>query len=365
MGKWAMYLDDSASHGAVLNKRFEAIPTSNNGFMPVSTAGGILVQGSREKQIVRDIDTLRNEIQKVLKTDFLPELHMRHMWGKDVSKDRTNPYILASLEQRGKWVRMAYDIIFKHGQRGFLRTCGVALEITSAQDLFKIHHESEDGTAEYEIIKKYFPKATKAYYDVALNPLCRNITNMLAMANYFCFVEKTTVDVYYDTSNASKGFSTSEGMKILRENGHFPLITRFEESTPHDLSLLQLADVAQYNFFRKSLMEFRQKNMMPNATDEGMDIARRGRDTATIAMRGPHPELKLHSVHENQFAMLHAAYAAEKIREEYPAEICDLYLVDPRHYDISPAPRDGFMGFFPIILPKVVENWRNGKRPPL
>lgn len=200
---------------------------------------------------------------------------------------------------------------------------------------------------------------------MALNPLCRNITNMIAMANYFSYVESTTVDIYYDTSDSSKGFSTSEGMKILRENQHFSLITKFEESTPHVLSLLQLADVAQYNFFRKSLMVYRRKHNLPNATDEGMDVARRGRDTATIAMRGPHPDLKLYSIHENQFAMLHAAYAAEKIREEYPAELCQQYLVDPRHYDIRPAPRDGLIGFFPIILPAVVENWRNGKRPPL
>ena len=360
-----MYLDDSASHGAVLNKRFQVIETSNNGFMPVSTAGGIVVQRKHERQIVRDIEALRREIQKVLRTDFLPELHMREMWGKDIRKYRNNPFIPVSMEQRAKWVRSAYDIIFKYGKQGILRTCGASLEISSAQDAFKQHYESEDGRDEYEIIRKYFPKATKQHYDVALNPLCRNITNMLAVANYFCVVEETTMDIYYDTSHASKGFSTSEGMKILRENGHFPLITGFEESTPHQLSLLQLADVAQYNFFRKSLMAFRRKNKLPNATDEGMDAVRRGRDTAAIAIRGPHPNLQLYSMHENQFAMLHTAYAAEKIREEYPKEMCDLYLVNPRHYDIRPAPLDGKMGFFPVILPSVLENWRNGKRPPL
>lgn len=148
-----MYLDDSASHGAVLDKQFQAIPTSNNGFMPVSTAGGILVQRNQEKRIIRDIEALRMEIQKVLKTDFLPELHMREMWGKDIKKYKKNPYIPASLEQRAKWARSAYDIIFKYGKLGILKTCGVSLEVSSVQDAMERHHTSEDGRAEYEIIK--------------------------------------------------------------------------------------------------------------------------------------------------------------------------------------------------------------------
>ena len=356
-----MYLDDSASHGAILDEGFESIPVQENGLIAVSTVGGIVVKRNAEARIIREIDSLRYRIQKSLALDDLPPLHMREMWGS-TKADKKSPYFLATKEQCFRWVRAAYDIIFKYGELGLLKTCGVALEIPQAQEVLLQHYLTEDIQIENEIIRTVFPKAADDYYNIVLNPLWRGIMNMIAIGNYYSETRHHNLDIYYDTSQSSKGFATSQGMQMLREVGHFPRIKTIEEASPKTSSLMQLADVAQYNFFRKKLIEYRVANKKRYAIDIGMDKARRFRNTSSIALEGT--KMRVESLHERQFTMLQTVFGAQKIRIEYP-DMCDLYLIDPYLYDVSIAPLNGTTGFFQLIRSEVIEAWRNGKRPPM
>lgn len=126
---------------------------------------------------------------------------------------------------------------------------------------------------------------------------------------------------------------------------------------------MQLADFAAYAIFRKRLHLYRAGKGLSNTVDHGMVQALRRRNLNTLGIELP-TDIRLESYHESLFAMLQIAYAAQSVRQKYP-ELAEQYLVPLEKYEVQIDDHGDNTGFFPLIYPHVVQNWINGKRPPL
>lgn len=361
VAKWRMYIDDSATHGSVMGNDFQPIAPTSKGMMPVTTAGGILVPEHAETSIIADVRKLRRKIRRELDLDTLPELHMRLMWGKDLPQ-KNNPYLLATAKQRLLWVKQGYDIIFRHGRRGHLKVAGVGLEIPQVQEVLGLYCAAPETQSEYAFIKKHFPKATKGFYNVMFNPLVRMIMNLVIVGDYFCRRNAHRLNVYYDTSEASKGFTSIEGMEVMHSTRRFASLQGIHETSARESELMQLADFVAYRIFRGKLMRYRLEHQLAHSTDAGMVEALRGRDLSVHGLSLPN-YLKIESYHESLLAMLQVSYAAQIIRDKYPLEAAE-YLIPTKGYNVNLDEHGSLTGFFPVVHPEIVAAWSNGKRPP-
>lgn len=362
-----MYMDDSATHGALMDKHLQPLPLNNiNGGVPVTSAGGILVAQNAEAAITAEVRALRRRIKRALDLDFFPELHMRLMWGTNLPRkdgNRSNPYLLATPEQRLRWVKHGYDIIFKYGRTGQLKTIGISTDLLETQEVFKRYCEDQHTADEHSILKKYFPRAVGKFYSVMLNPLIRMVANLIVAGDYFCRTNGHRLDVFYDTSEASKGFAASDGINILHTQQRFRSVEKISELSPHDSELMQLADFVAYRIFRGKMLRYRKEHqLMPN-TDEGMELAVRRRDMSKIGLELP-DGVQIESFHESLIAMLQIAYAAQPLRALYP-DLAEAMLVPLSQYRTDVDEHGSLTGFFPLFRHEVIEAWRNGKRPPL
>lgn len=355
MARWRMYIDDSASHGALLNKQFQRISTTDNGCQPITTAGGIIIPESAERNIRHDIVKLRRKIKWELGMPYLPPLHMRLMWGDRIPQKKNDYFTYgATKEQRARWVKHGYDIIYKYIRLNQLKVTGVSLEISQVQDVLLLYANDPETQKEYEFIKRHFPKATKPFYDVMLNPLVRLIMNLVAAGDYHCRQTGNRLSVFYDTSEASKGFTTMEGMKVLRQVRRFESIDSINEHSSED-DLMQLADLVAYRIFRGRLMRYRLQKGRSDHRDVGLDAALRNRSMNDGGLEIPRG-LRLESYHESLFAMLQTAYAAENIRRLYP-ESADTYLLPLSAYNVNVDEHDTLTGFFPAVDPRILSRW--------
>ncbi|UQN06806.1 hypothetical protein [Deinococcus sp. QL22] len=361
MANWKMYLDDSATHGAVIDENFKLRKVNNiNGGVPITSAGGILVDESAERAIKRDVQRLREHIQRELRLPEPPELHMSEMWGNQLPVN--SPYLKVDRKKILHWVRLGYDIIFKHGQAGSLRVIGVSLELPQVQEVLKSYCEDANTIAEREILKEYFPKATKTFYGIMLNPLIRMIMNLIVVGDDFASSNGHRLKVYYDTSEASKGFAFSEGMSIFQDLRRFESVDSIGESSPHINNLMQLADLAAYRVFRAKMIRYRVEHNMRHATDPGMVLALRDRPFDSLGLHIPNTKLRMESVHESLFAMLQIAYASQSVRQLYPESASKL-LIQLNQYIVDKDEYGSLTGFFPLFSHEIREAWCNGKRP--
>lgn len=244
---WNTYIDDSHSGGRVIDKKFQIIPTSSNGFTPWSGTGSVTILASKEKKILSEIDLLRKKIKRELTLEDLPILHMRQIWGKNPPKDKgRNPFIIASYDQRFQWVREFAELIADLSSSKIIYPHGTGVYIELIQEEYLKHFFGVRGKIEFSILERRFPKDIHKFYDILFNPLSALIIKNIAAVNNFCLKRGDMFNAVYDSTHGSKGIHTNTALDFCREKRHLDRLISIQEGNTRQQPMLQIADFVSY-----------------------------------------------------------------------------------------------------------------------
>jgi hypothetical protein len=317
VAKWKLYIDDSATHGSLVDKSYKPHMITFKGLLPITAAGSIIVRSSREDEIIRDLRFIRRKIRKNLKTDYLPDIHMRLMWGESLPiKDgqRPNPYLLATAQQRFSWARQVLHLLNKHNKMGNLFVFTVSSQIEILQKYILDVLENPELQIERSLIaRKFSSKSAYKYYSSIFNPLTGLILQLLIAGNQFAEEKLGRMDVFYDTSGASKGFGLPEMYESARKFGYFRNIDKIEETDKNKHPLIQLADVVSFTANRTALGRYRNVRD-PLYYDEGINKLFNGLDASSMIPNLKIDRVKLDRNYAQTQALIVHEYASQALR---------------------------------------------------
>jgi DNA repair ATPase RecN len=105
-------IDDSGGLEALVDWSGNLI----SGDQPITVLSMVFIRADRLEELNQKWNELRKSIQNELECNYLPAIHMRLMWGKNLKKAhrrRENAYAQASFKQISSWIYRALEIAYE------------------------------------------------------------------------------------------------------------------------------------------------------------------------------------------------------------------------------------------------------------
>lgn len=243
----------------------------SGGIEPLVKGDGSFIEGDNEFTVLSVVfirsyklekfnqqwNQLRARIQSELKCEYLPPIHMRLMWGKDLKKmhrKKPNPYVNASFEQIQGWVRAALEIIY-----GFHRDPKMLNYYTTGKQRKDLaapqikYFSNPVYRAEMEFIKAHSRgnRMYKHYHNRITSPLLILFTQLLPWLDESMRGTHKTIALEVDQFSDSHGVDAVEVIETINSLGELSQIASVQKVTdPDETPLSQAADVVGYIDFR-------------------------------------------------------------------------------------------------------------------
>ena len=196
----------------------------------------------------RDWNELRTHIKQELNASFLPPIHMRVMYGRELDlklRGHPNPYKSADFhKQILPWIKYATYLIghYSHGEQHHIDQ----LYFGDRHEIFSLFTTTMTRTKLWKDLR-YLRRTRKKSYKFALsrlsNPLPRLLAFQLGLLNETLKNMDETAVVVVDNFEASQGVSAQTVQQVVTRLG-FTQIKRIHRGTVSDnVPLIQAADI--------------------------------------------------------------------------------------------------------------------------
>ncbi len=235
------------------------------GRFPITLAAYVIMKNDALPEFNDRWLKLRREIQSALKTEDLPPIHLRLMYGITQPPEhhkKRNPYLDASFEQIQRWIHTSLQIARFFSRRtrvlGIFHSYKIREEHLSsinayfgdpkmvAELLFLKEHSK--GKKRREMARKYLNKAW--------SPLLPLVTdNFLSVNETMRYIGGKSVAIKVDRFADSHGVDAVEVLRAIQKVSELEFIESIERVDEDTSNLNQLADLIAFVRFREMMQK--------------------------------------------------------------------------------------------------------------
>jgi hypothetical protein len=252
-------LDDSGGIEPLVKWDGTLIP----GDHPITVLMAVMLDNRRKDYLEENWTKLRVKIQRELSLSYLPPIHMRLMWGRNLPKyikrDLLNPYSKTTFEQIKEWVAEALSIIQALNQSRAL-ACFYSSINREQIVLNKLQPYFSDPrfVAELKFIRAHsrarFSKMYRVYHNRIASPLLDPLSRVLPLVNETMRIKGSeSTEVLIDSFGDSHGIDSKVVVGIIKERFGLSYLTNIERVFADNSVLCQVADVLGFYLFRREL----------------------------------------------------------------------------------------------------------------
>jgi hypothetical protein len=271
MSKYIAAIDDSGGGEPLVTWNGKFVP----GKHPISVLSVIFLNTKFQQEFEEKWLHIRKKIQRELKCEMLPPIHLRLMYGRTLPKEYRgfpNPYLKAkNFDQIVGWIEDAYRLIWTFSKvRGAIGWMTFSMSRSDLAKGMLAYHSKPELRAELRFLKEKTrlrrgTDPAEKYHKKISSPLIPLMIDLLLYLNFAIDGWKSkSVDIIVDPFPDAHGFDTEEVLNCMRGIQQMNAITSIERTENADeVSLVQAADLLGFFFFREQLFAYRNQPSDP------------------------------------------------------------------------------------------------------